>query len=221
MTTGLMLITAVVAAAAMLNWATRGPGWPLGRQPWAEWFSKPLTTIGLIALAATLDPADAAQQRCVVAGLVLCLIGDIALMLPTELFRTGLVSFLLGHVAFIVGFVERGTVAPLWSTTTASAVAAACIFIALRHLLPAVRREAPALFGPVVAYVVVILTMVVASTAGQHWAAPVGAATFAVSDLTLADNKFVTARRWSPLLVMITYHLALALIVLSLRPLSS
>ena len=213
MTTWLALVTAV---AALVNWSTRGPGWPLGRRPLAEWVSKPLTTIGLIALAVAIDPADAAQQRWVVVGLVLCLIGDIALMLPTELFRTGLVSFLLGHVAFIVGFIERGAVAPLWSTTAAMAVAVVCIFIAVRHLLPAVPREAPSLFGPVLAYVVVILTMVVASTAGQHWAAPIGAATFAVSDLTLADNKFVAARRWSPLVVMVTYHLALALIVVSL-----
>ena len=74
----------------------------------------------------------------------------------------------------------------------------------------------PKLFGPVLAYVAVIAVMAVASWRGGHWAAPIGAATFAVSDLTLADNKFVTPRRWSPVAVMVTYHLALALLVVSL-----
>lgn len=138
-------------------------------------------------------------------------------MLPTEMFRTGLISFLLGHVAFIVGFVERSSPAPGWAAAIASATIGLGGVVAVRHLLPTVGRNTPELFAPVLAYIVVIVAMVVAATTGEHWAAPIGAATFAVSDLTLADNKFVSARRWSPLIVMVTYHLALALLVLSLR----
>ena len=89
--------------------------------------------------------------------------------------------------------------------------------IGFGHLLPGVRSRTPDLFGPVLTYVVVIGSMGVAASWGHHWAAPIGAAAFVVSDLTLADNKFVTSRRWSPLAVMVTYHLALALLVLSMR----
>ena len=38
-----------------------------------------------------------------VAALVLSLVGDVFLMLPQDLFVFGLGSFLLGHIAYIVG----------------------------------------------------------------------------------------------------------------------
>ena len=37
------------------------------------------------------------------AGLLLSLLGDIFLMLPREQFMAGLVAFLLGHIAYIIG----------------------------------------------------------------------------------------------------------------------
>ena len=204
-----------VLVAAAVNWYTRLPG--SEPSPWAEWISKPAVTLGLLAAAAVVEAADADQRRWFVLGLALCLGGDIALMWRPELFRTGLVSFLVGHLAFIVGFAVRATPAPAWAIAVGAAVLVTCLTIGFRHLLPAVRRTDPGLFAPVMAYVTVIATMVAASWWGGHGAAPLGAAVFAVSDLTLADNKFVTRRRWSPLMVMVTYHAALTLLVVSLR----
>lgn len=210
------MVLAIVAVAAVVNWFTRRPG---GRplSPWVEWISKPTVTAGLVIAAATIDVADTGQQRWFVAGLILCLIGDVALMLPTEMFRSGLTAFLLGHLAFVVGFIIRSDPAPLWSVVIGAIVLIICLGIGARHLLPSVRRSEPELFPPVLAYIVVIGSMAVAAWWGQHWAAPLGAAAFAISDLTLADNKFVTPRRWAPLAVMVTYHAALALLVVSLR----
>lgn len=210
------IVLAIMAVAAPANWISRRPdGRTLG--PWVEWISKPAVTIGLAVLAATVDAADSTQQRWFVAALILCLIGDVALMLPTEMFRLGLVAFLLGHLAFGAGFIVRGELAPIWSVLGGAAIVMVCLAVGLQHLLPNVRRRAPELFAPVAAYVAVIGSMAVAAWWGEHWAAPLGAAMFAVSDLTLADNKFVTPRPWSPLFVMVTYHAALALLVLSLR----
>jgi uncharacterized membrane protein YhhN len=209
------VVIAVIAAS--VNWATRLPNPPAAAaSPWVEWLSKPLTTAALLAVAVLIDPADPAQRTWFVIGLALCLAGDVALMLPTELFRTGLVSFLLGHLAFIVGFILRGVIAPAVVVAVGATVLVLCLTVGFRHLLPTVRSHAPELLAPVTAYITVIASMGVASIWGQHWAAPLGAATFAVSDLTLADNKFVAARTWSPLAVMVTYHLALALLVVSL-----
>lgn len=204
----------LIAIAAVANWYSRLPS--SNTFPWVEWVSKPAVTVGLIAAAVTVDPADVDQQRWFVVGLALCLVGDVALMWRPELFRTGLVSFLLGHLAFVIGFVIRSAVAPLWAIVSGAVVLTGCLAIGVRHLLPTVRRTAPRLFPPVVVYVAVIAVMAVASWWGGHWAAPLGAATFAMSDLTLADNKFVANRRWSPVAVMISYHLALGLLVLSL-----
>ena len=43
-----------------------------------------------------------------------------------------------------------------------------------------------------------------------------GALTFAASDSTLALDRFDQHRRWMPLAVMVTYHVAQALLVVSL-----
>ena len=57
----------------------------------------------LIACALALDPDDPAVRAWFVAALVLSLAGDVFLMLPQDLFVFGLGSFLLGHIAYIVG----------------------------------------------------------------------------------------------------------------------
>ena len=206
----------MIALVAAANWYSRRPGGDDDSRPWLEWFTKPVVTAGLIVAVALADAADPAQQRWFLVALAFCLFGDLALMWQPELFRSGLVSFLVGHSVFVAGFAARNEPAPTWSIVAGGLVLIACLAVGIRRLLPAVRRSVPKLFGPVLAYVAVIAVMAVASWRGGHWAAPIGAATFAVSDLTLADNKFVTPRRWSPVAVMVTYHLALALLVVSL-----
>jgi len=211
---GLATVLAIVAA---VNWYSRRPGSDRNdNSPWLEWMTKPFVTVGLIFAADLVDAANPAQQSWFLIGLAFCLFGDLALMWQPELFRSGLISFLAGHAAFVAGFAARSELAPRWSVAVGALVLAICLAIGIRHLLPNVRRRAPKLFGPVLAYVAVIAVMAIASWWGGHWAAPIAAAVFAVSDLTLADNKFVTERPWSPMAVMVTYHAALALLVLSL-----
>ena len=60
----------------------------------------------LAALA--LDPADSRMRAWFVAAFVLCLVGDVALMLPQDLFVLGLGAFLVAHVLFVVGFIVAG-----------------------------------------------------------------------------------------------------------------
>lgn len=210
-------LATVIALVAALNWYSRRPEREADENsPWLEWITKPMVTVGLLFFADLIDVADPAQRRWFLVGLAFCLFGDLALMWQPELFRSGLVSFLAGHAAFVAGFVARNDPAPTWAIAACGLVLVACLVIGVRHLLPAVRRRAPRLFGPVAFYVSVIAIMAVASWWGGHWAAPIAAAVFAVSDLTLADNKFVAERPWSPMIVMITYHAALALLVFSL-----
>ena len=207
----------VIALAAAANWYSRRPSREDDdNSPWLEWFTKPVVTAGLIFAADVVDAVDSAQQRWFLIALAFCLFGDLALMWQPELFRSGLVSFLVGHSAFVAGFAARGEPAPTWSILASGLVLATCLAIGVRHLLPTVRQRVPSLFPAVLAYVAVIAVMAVASWWGGHWAAPLGAAAFAVSDLTLSDDKFVAERPWSPVVVMVTYHLALALLVVSL-----
>jgi uncharacterized membrane protein YhhN len=119
-------------------------------------------------------------------------------------------------MAFVAGFVNRGQPAPPWSIMVAAVLVVLCLVVGGRRLVPAVRRRHPELLGPILVYITVIAAMAVAAWWGGSWPAPLGAAVFALSDLTLADNKFVQRRPWAPVAVMVTYHLALSLIVASL-----
>ncbi len=214
------IIVVATGLAMVANWVSRRPGTgdeaERSADRWLEWIAKPAATVGLIIVAAALDPVDGAQQRLMVLGLALCLVGDVFLMLPVERFRLGLVSFLVGHMAFVAGFVNRGRLAPPWSIVVATVLVVLCLAIGGWRLVPAVRRRHPELLGPILLYITVIAAMAVAAWWGGSWPAPLGAAVFALSDLTLADNKFVQPRPWAPVAVMVTYHLALSLIVASL-----
>jgi uncharacterized membrane protein YhhN len=95
-------------------------------------------------------------------------------------------------------------------------VAAVGVATVGRHVLGGVQRNAPALVGAVTVYLTVILAMLVAAFGTVRPLAIVGAALFCISDSVLASNEFVRARRGAHLVVMVTYHLAQALLVLSL-----
>ena len=70
----------------------------------------------------------------------------------------------------------------------------------------------------VAAYMAVIGAMAVTGWATGRPLVGVGASLFVVSDTVLAMGKFVAERRWGPVVVIVTYHLAQALIVAGLLP---
>ena len=72
------------------------------------------------------------------------------------------------------------------------------------------------LVGPVAVYLVAIATMAVLACNVGVPAAAVGALMFVVSDTVLAVNRFVRPLRHGDVTVHVTYHLAQALLVLSL-----
>lgn len=183
--------------------------------------AKPLTLVLLIGVAVVLDAVDPAVQAWFVAGLVLSLAGDVFLLLPDDRrlgplppFIWGLASFLLGHIAYVVGMVVDGPSA-LWALVGVAVVGASAGVVVPR-LLTGVRRTDPSLLGPVVAYMVVISLMVVAAFGRAVPAGIVGALSFYASDATLGWNRFVSPSRAAEVTVMVTYHLAQALLVLSL-----
>jgi uncharacterized membrane protein YhhN len=173
-----------------------------------EYVAKPLTT-ALLAAAAVAGGASAWT----VAALVLCLAGDVFLMLPRDMFVAGLASFLVGHVLFIAAFIAARGDDPLWALTIAMAVVA--LAISARPVLRGAVAHDPRLRAPVVAYMAVIGVMLATSALPESRWAIAGAATFVLSDSILARNRFVAPIKHGHLATMITYHAALALIVLS------
>jgi uncharacterized membrane protein YhhN len=209
-TTAAWVLLAAAAVLAVGDWLAV----VLGSKP-LEYVCKPGTTAALVGVAATLDPASSDQRAWFVAALILSLAGDVFLMLPGDRFVPGLGSFLLAQVAFTVGFAQRGGSAEGYAIG-ALIVAAIGTPVAIR-LVRAMRRSGhTALVGPVLVYFATIAVMVASAIAsGNAWAIA-GAGLFFVSDALIAEKRFVARRPGAGLAIMVTYHLALTGLVLSL-----
>jgi uncharacterized membrane protein YhhN len=208
LTTLVLALTAVVAVADWLAVAA-------GRRA-IEYVAKPLTIIGLIAVAVLLDPTDGVARTLFVVALVLSLVGDVALMLPNRqrLFPVGLGAFLVAHLVYIPGLWLLGVNGN--GLLVGFVVVLVSVAVVGRRVVTAVRRNQPALAVPVAVYLTVISAMVVSAWGTWLPLAILGALTFYASDAILADNEFVTRRSWAGPAVMVTYHLGQALLVLSL-----
>jgi uncharacterized membrane protein YhhN len=205
------LLLALTAVVAVGDWMVVS-----ARNRRLEYVLKPLTTIGLIAVAVAVEPRDPAARVLFVIALVLSLGGDVLLMLPNRerFFPFGLGSFLLAHLAYIPGLMLLGVSG---AGLIAGFVVALVGGVAVgRRILPAVGRTDPSLTIPVTVYLSVILAMFVVATGTALPFAIAGAALFCISDAVIAFNEFGTSRPRDGVVVMVTYHLAQALLVLAL-----
>jgi len=180
-----------------------------------EYLCKPAALAALVGVAVTLDPTHGDVRAWFVAALVLSLAGDVFLMLPQDRFVAGLASFLLAHLAYVVGLnLHGGTPGAL--VLAALPVVVVAGVLARRFLRALTRDGRGELVGPVIAYMVAISAMVTSALAGANVVAVVGAVLFMASDSLIAETRFVAPRRWGPVTIMITYHLGQAGLVLSL-----
>ncbi len=197
-TTDVLLV--VAGCFAVGNWYSR----LVNSRP-LEFLTKPTVTALLAIAACTLDVRNASARPWFVAALVLSFVGDVCLMLPKEQFIAGLGAFLLGHVAYIVGFARAGLHAN--ATLIGAVVVAVLIAPVGRTVLRAARLQEPKLVVPVTMYMFVIAAMVSSAIGStQAWAIG-GAALFAFSDSLIAWTRFVRPLRWSGVAIMVTYHL--------------
>lgn len=177
--------------------------------------AKPLATILLIALAWQRG-GEPRRRRAILAGLVLSLFGDIALLWPQHGFLPGLVAFLLAHLAYLVAFTATTRFAAHALPFVAYALLAALALAGLWSGVPGPLRV------PVIAYVVCLASM---AAQAACWAmgggklarrAAIGGALFMLSDTLLALNKFALPLELAPLAVLSTYWIAQAFIATSL-----
>lgn len=212
MTDAAGILIAVAGALALADWITVSPSVANKN---AEYFLKPATMIPLIAAALVLDPERDAQRVLFVIALCFSLAGDVFLMLPTDLFIAGLGSFLVGHIGYIAGFLHEPR------STRATLIAVLLVIIGAatigRRILTAARAsDTPAIAGPVAVYMSVISTMVVLAIGTNEFFAAAGAVVFFSSDAMIAWDRFERPFRWARPLIMSTYHIAQALLVISL-----
>lgn len=206
------LLLAAFLAVAALDWAAVHT-----RTKALEYACKPGCMVLLIAAAAALDPADGDARTALVVALALSTVGDVLLMLRgdrSDLFLAGLVAFFAAHMAYVVGFSLEGLEAG--GLLLGAGLAAALAGRVGRPIVRAVRQGAEAEMAvPVAAYVGVISLMVLTAAGTGDPRAAVGAVLFAASDSLIADNRFIRARPWAPLAIIVSYHGAQALLTAS------
>ncbi|MBV6507814.1 MAG: hypothetical protein JJLCMIEE_00872 [Acidimicrobiales bacterium] len=204
------VLLAATVAAAILDWWAVGAG---ARR--VELIAKPVTLLCLLAAAVAVDPTDEAVRAWFVAALGLSLLGDVFLLFPDRFFLPGLVSFLLGHLAYIVGF-WVGDIDTTAFLIGVLVVAAALATLGRRILVGVRHSDEPELSAPVLVYVVVISTMVASAIGSTIPAAVAGSVLFYVSDALIAWSRFIEDHRWTRLAIIVTYHLGQIGLVLSL-----
>ena len=152
-------------------------------------------------------------------GLIFCLGGDVFLMLPGHFFMPGLISFLLGHICYIIGF---GMPIP----TLGNEMVAILIVVVLLFLAGWVyvrlaagmqvsgkkRMRIPVLFYTIV--ITIMLFSALMTLFNDDWdlissiLVSVGAIFFLVSDIMNAWVRFVARIPNYRLWIMSSYHLA-------------
>jgi len=180
------------------------------------YFFKPLTMFFIILIGwQTKNPVSAFYKYAILCGLIFSLAGDIFLMLPSDRFISGLLSFLLAHLFYIAAFTFEGARSPGVLVAVPLLIYGALM---LRILLP----HLGSMRVPVVIYMLVILLM--AWQALNRWMMTAeqgsvltlaGALLFVVSDSLLALNRFKSRFRGAQIYIMSSYFMAQWLIALS------
>lgn len=179
---------------------------------------KPLTTLLIVVLALMVtEPVSPFYQTMIVVGLIFSLGGDIFLMLPSDRFIWGLISFLIAHLFYIAAFVFPSgiTVSPLF-------LALYLVYggFMVRQLWPHVAS----LRVPVLLYMAVILVMGWQSLERWHLLqtdaallGAIGATLFVISDSTLALDRFWSRFASARAIVLSTYFAAQWFLALSVN----
>jgi alkenylglycerophosphocholine hydrolase len=202
---------------AILDWIAVAKKWKR-----IEYFAKPATMLALLAWLG-VNSGFQGPMLWFALGLLFSLGGDVFLMLPKEQFIPGLVSFLIGHICYLIGFNYTGMVL--------NAASLILLVVVLFTGYQVYRRVATGLQAggnsklklPVLIYSIIISLMLFSALTTlirSDWRifaavfASTGALLFFISDTTLALNKFVAPIPNGRVIVMVTYHLGQILIAL-------
>ena len=207
----LIILTVLATIAAALTISAEYHG---SRQ--TLYFAKPLAILLIIVLVLVPKyPVSLFYKYMILAGLVCSLIGDVFLMLESNRFIHGLISFLIAHMFYSAAFlVEGGRAVSMWAALPLFAFGGLMLWFLWRGL--------GKLKVPVIVYMLALLVMAWAGSSrylvtgqGGSLLAAAGAILFVASDSVLAIDKFRGRFRLAQLLILATYFIAQCLIALS------
>jgi uncharacterized membrane protein YhhN len=184
--------------------------------------TKPFLSALFIATALTGPYADREYFNLILAGLILCMAGDVFLIFffAKKPFLAGLVSFLAGHILYTIAFFTlAGPGKGNWIIIAPFLAISGVIFVWLRPHLGK-------MLIPVLAYVAIITAMVIgaATLAGAEAIrfpgralALSGALLFYVSDIFIARQRFVTPNFFNRAVGLPLYYAGQFMIAFSIR----
>ena len=156
------------------------------------WLAKPAASLGFLACAWLTPHADSTFAQLLFAGLIACALGDVLLIPPGTgpAFLAGTGAFALGHALYAAAFWLRAPV--LWVSALG---AVGMLFVAIAtlrwlepHVVPPLKVAVRGYIG--VSYVMVALAVRAAASSGDARIVT-GAVAFALSDLSVARDRFV------------------------------
>ncbi len=184
----------------------------------AQFILKPLAVGGFLLLAVISGALDDTYGRFIFLGLMACAIGDVLLLTRTsqKLFIGGIAAFAIGHIAYLSAFVwmQSGSVGyGRFALKVLVAIASVGFFIWIRRHLPRDMQT------PVALYSLIIMMMVIGALGLPQmpplYLAIIGAVMFAVSDIFVAKDRFVSQNPKNALGITPLYFGGQALIILS------
>ena len=198
------LLPAFIASAALA--ITAALVWPGLWLPYA--LLKTLTTLLVIAHAWRLGGQGTPMRTPLLAGLVLSLVGDVALLWPQQGFLPGLVSFLLAHLAYLRAYCSDCR-QPAWLALMLALSIGASIFSLLAN------NGLGALLLPVACYALAISAMLWRALARLGTDVPersallaaAGALAFVFSDSVIGIDRFAVPFSAAPYVIIISYWL--------------
>lgn len=210
-----ILIAICLAAAAVHITAIR-----LDR-PFVSGPAKAAASTTFVALALINGANGSSYGRFILAALILCWIGDVLLLSRKSSFLlAGIAAFLLAHLAFAAAF-TRETVNQNWLLGAIVCTAVAGVLL-IRWLWP--RLESFYRIA-VPAYVAAIMTMtslaVGVSSAAMPATVAIGAIMFAVSDVSVARDRFIESSFVNKVWGLPLYYVAQLLLAASVIAIGS
>ncbi len=205
--TGAFIFSILVSAIAAIISEVRN-------QKILAYFFRPFTIMLTVGLLLETRPYSF-YRNAVAVGLVLCLLGDVMMMLKKKRFLTGLAFFLGALAVFTVAFYSRVSREFLsWPVIPLALLAGVVLFLTW----PGTKRQRV----PVLFYMLALLTMTRVGLEQPHqlpgtgpWLAASGSLLFLVSDTVLTLNRFYRPFRSAQVIILSTFYSALLLIALS------
>ena len=202
------ILAAVAFAVILWDWLETARG-----EVKRRYVSKPLSMALIIAVFLTQFDDFSFPVWIFLAGMIFGLGGDIFLMFEGDgWFVAGLSSFLIGHIAYIIGFFFSDSVDSIvWAILLLIPVAVLVSGL-MRRIIPNAEK---AMKAPVLVYGIVIGLMLYCTLTlilKPEWGltaivlAIAGGSLFVLSDSLLALDKFMAPK--PAVFVMVTYHLA-------------